>query len=342
MQSPPADYGMASGRYTLAPVCGSNAAHVATVFRAIYGEDFPIRYVYDADLIMLEINEGRLGATIAFDETGAPAGYVSVFKCAPNPDLWEGGNLQVVPAHSRGNLANILMGYYMQPRALPGPRNDGIFGESVCHHYFTQLNCSKLGFADCALALDQLDAASFREHRPDGDRIACLFQFFEHSGPSSPIYLPQCYETILKRILGPLRPRTLLPGTAPLPVSGVTVRRDDCYEGARFLRVSVSSIGAGWGEMLDQLLEEARGRETISLQVVLPASLPYIDAAVEEMRQRGFFLGGIFPCWFGADGIMMQTVLGKEPDYHIIKLYTKLARELLFFIQRDRETVSGN
>ena len=37
----------------------------------------------------------------------------------------------------------------------------------------------------------------------------------------------------------------------------------------------------------------------------------------------------------------MQKVLGKEPDYDGIKLYTAVARELLAFIREDRETVSG-
>ena len=44
----------------------------------------------------------------------------------------------------------------------------------------------------------------------------------------------------------------------------------------------------------------------------------------QPLSQRGFFMGGIFPRWFGADGIMMQQVLGKEPEYGGIKLYGTL------------------
>ena len=119
------------------------------------------------------------------------------------------------------------------------------------------------------------------------------------------------------------------------------MRKDDYYEAAGAWRVSVSAIGGGWASTLDELLSEAARRNVISLQVVLSASLPYTGAAVEMMRQRGFFLGGVFPRWFGSDGILMQKVLGKEPDYDGIKLYTAVARDLLAFIREDRETVSG-
>jgi hypothetical protein len=155
---------MPERQYTITPVSQANAARVATVFRAIYGYDFPVKYVYHAGQVMREINEGRLAAALAFDETGTPAGYISMFKCAPNPKLWEGGNVLVVPGHGSGNLASMLMRYYLQPQNVPDRFSDGVFGEAVCHHYFTQLTCSKSGFTDCALALDQVDSSGFREH----------------------------------------------------------------------------------------------------------------------------------------------------------------------------------
>ena len=330
---------MPERKYTITPVSQANAAKVAAVFRAIYGDDFPVKYVYHAAQIMREINEGRLAAALACDKTGTPAGYVSMFKCAPNPRLWEGGNLLAVHEQGSDNLASMLTRYYMQPQNLPDRFNDGVFGEAVCHHYFTQMICRKSGFADCALALDQMDSSGFRKHRPDTGRVACLLQFMEHSEPHEPLYIPDRYADILRHLLTPLRTRCFLSSTAPLPGTGETERKDDFYEASGTWRVSVDSIGGNWICFLDDLLREARKRGVKSLQVVLRASLPYAGAAIELTRQRGFFLGGIFPRWFGADGIMMQQVLGKEPDYEGIKLYSAAAKTLLEFIRKERETV---
>ncbi|HQB39965.1 MAG TPA: hypothetical protein PL053_11920, partial [Deltaproteobacteria bacterium] len=223
---------------------------------------------------------------------------------------------------------------------LPDQHNDGIFEEAVCHHYFTQLGCSKLGFIDCALALDHMNSASFKEHVPETGRVACLLQFCEQSAPRETCYLPEQYGEFLQRMFAGLQPRTFLPGSASLPVAGEVKRYDKSFAAAGMWRVSVSAVGKDWGAFLDNLLLQASQRNVTSLQVVISAGMPYISAAVEQMRQRGFFMGGIFPRWFGTDGIMMQQVIGKEPDYEGIKLYGAIAKNLLTFIQQDRESVT--
>ncbi len=330
---------MSDSPFSIQPITEQNVAHVASVFRAIYGDDFPVSYVYDPELLMAEVAGERLAAALATDAEGKPAGYVSCYKCAPNPWLWEGGNLIVVPEYSDSSLALSLANHFLQPGNLASGRSDGIFDEAVCHHYFTQVSCAKAGMVGCALALDQLDGTSFKQHRPDTSRVACLMQFLELSDPELPCHLPRRYFDILSRLLESLRPRRLLAKDMPLPDTGVTQHHDDWYAAARTWRISVSRVGGDWEEYLDAIVGLAHERHAVSLQIVLSTDLPYIDAAVEAMRQRQFFLGGVFPRWFGADGVMLQQVLGKEPDYDGIRLYEPLARELLKFIEADRDSV---
>ena len=332
---------MSNASFSIEPITGQNAAHVAGVFRAIYGDDFPVAYVYDADLLLAEIAGERLAAALAVNADGCPAGYVSCYKCAPNPRLWEGGNLIVVPEYSASSLALSLADHFLQPGNLPSGRSDGIFGEAVCHHYFTQVSCAKAGMTAAALALDQLDGASFKQHRPQTARVACLLQFLEFAEASAPCHLPRRYDGILRRMLASLRPRRLLAGDAPLPTVGETQSNDDWYAAAGTWRVSVSRIGGDWEAFLDRMLDEARTRRAISLQIVLSADHPCIDAAVEAMRQRGFFLGGMFPRWFGADGVMLQQVFGKVPDFDGIRLYEPQAKELLEFIETDWKSATA-
>jgi len=327
--------------YSITPVTAENAVKVATVFLALYGDNFPVSYVYHPDQVLGEINAGRLSALLALAPDGEPIGYASVFKSSPNPALWEGGNLLVMPKHSRGNLAWDLFQYYLQPERMPGPPGDGMFVEAVCHHYFTQLGCAKTGFVDCALALDQMNGADFVERAPETDRVACLLQFHEQSEPSGICYLPEQYFDVLSMLLSQLQPRNTRKGKASLPLRGETVRSDSWFASAGMWRVSVKSAGADWGTFLGELLDQAKQRSVTSLQVVLSTALPHMTVLVEDMRQQGFFLGGVFPRWFGNDGVMMQKVLDKKPDYDGIKLYGDVAKSLLEFIRSDHETVSG-
>lgn len=332
--------GITESAYVIKPVDASRANMVPQVFRSIYGDNYPVEYVYHSDQIMSKIRAGRLKSSLALDAGGMPIGYIAMYRSAPSPGLWEACNLLVVPGCGSGDLAWVLLQHYLHPENRSDTDCDGIFEEAVCHHYFTQLGCSKLGFVDCALALDHMDGGSFKEHAPETGRVACLLQFYERSDRREACYLPDQYFEFLQGLFAGLRPRTLLSGSAPLPVEGETKHYDKSFAAAGMWRVSVSSIGSGWGAFLDELLVQARLRQVVSLQVVLSVGLPYTSAAVEQMQQRGFFMGGIFPRWFGADGIMMQQVLGKEPDYGGIKLYGTIAKSLLTFIQRDRESVT--
>src|SRR5512135_1286471 len=46
---------VSDSRYTITPVRRENAQEVAALFRAIYGEEFPVKYVYHGDQVMREI-----------------------------------------------------------------------------------------------------------------------------------------------------------------------------------------------------------------------------------------------------------------------------------------------
>ena len=332
---------MSDSQFSIQPVTTHNAAHVAGVFRALYGDDFPIGYVYDGDQLLAELAGGRLSAALACDANDRAVGYISCYRCAPNAKLWEVGNLLVVPEYSASSLALALTDYFLQPGNLARESNDGIIDEAVCHHYFTQVACAKAGMVDCALALDQLDGASFKQHRPETARVACLLQFLEYAEASVRCHLPRCYDEILRRVLEPLAPRRLLAGDAPLPTADETLASDDWWAAAGTWRVSVSRIGSDWATYLDRLLDEARARRAVSLQLVLNSDQPCIDAAVDALRRRGFFLGGLFPRWFGADGIMLQQLFGPAPDFAGIKLYSRTAKDLREYIEADWKSIAA-
>ena len=46
-------------------VDAGNADKVATIFRVLYGEDFPVRDVYQPEVLWREIEAGRLAAALA-------------------------------------------------------------------------------------------------------------------------------------------------------------------------------------------------------------------------------------------------------------------------------------
>ncbi|MDD2466638.1 MAG: hypothetical protein PHI97_21785 [Desulfobulbus sp.] len=320
----------------------TNAVHVGEVFRSAYGDDFPVKYVYQPESVVQEIHEGRLVATLAFDAEGVAAGYISVFKSAPNPRLWEAGNLVVVPAYKHSDLGLLLAEGYSDERLYPKAESDGLFNEGVCCHYFSQVSAIKTGGVDCALELDQLDGASFRDNRTGSARISCVFNFREYSDPPPQAYLPEVYAEIIREVALPLRPRVYSPSVAPLPASGTTRKEDQFYASAQTWKIAVWEIGSDWPTVVTKLLGEAQSRGVISLQITLNTACPHIGEAVRVLRAEGFFLAGLAPRWFGSDGLLMQQVFGAETEYDRTKLYSKTAKKLLTFIRNDRASVQAD
>ena len=326
-------------------VDAENADKVGRIFRALYGEDFPVRDVYQPEVLWREIQTGRLAAALAINETEQPVGYISFFTPSPNPRLWEAGNLLVDPAYAHANVAGMLTASYFTPQHSQLHNSDGIFCEAVCCHYYTQVSVNKMGMIDCALELDLLDGASFKDGKSNKAgmaRVSCVLGFMELSDPAlTPQYLPARYEAKLLELAVPLRPRTFLPSTAELPLTGDTIRVDKYYEFAKSWKVAVPRIGADWPLVVTDLLAEAKRRGVVSMQLVLNTACPAIGVATEVLRKQGFFFGGLAPRWFGSDGVMLQQLFDSEPDYEETKLYSQEAKDLMAFIREDKAAVAA-
>ncbi len=329
--------------FRIVAVNSTNAHHVGTVFRSIYGENFPVKDVYQPDILLREIGAGRLISGLALDANELPAGYISMFKVAPNPRLWEAGNVVVVPRYGQTDVSSRLVRYCFELVTDRRVEADGIFSEAVCCHYFSQLNTAKLGMMDCGIELDQLDGNSFKDgksNKAGTARVSCVINFMEITDPSEPEYVPVPYDEMVRRLTAPLRPRVLVPSTAMLPAQGATHQQEMYYASARTWKVAVPAVGGDWAVAVADILNEAVKRDVISLQVTINMACPSIGAAVTVLREKGFFFGGVVPRWFGTDGLLMQKLFGSKTDYDATKLYTKTARELLAFIRSDREAVS--
>ncbi len=331
---------LTDGLFQIVAVDATNAHHVGIVFHSIYGDDFPVKDVYQPEVLCREIQAGRLISGLAFDPGGRVAGYVSMFKTAPNPRLWEAGNVLVIPGYSHTDVSSRLVRYCMDLAVCRMADIDGIFVEAVCCHYFTQVVTAKNGLIDCGVELDQLDGASFKDgksNKAGSARVSCILTLWEVTEPLEPAYIPIQYDGILRRIAGSLRPRILLPSTAELPTEGATSLDGKHYPSARTWKVAVPTVGGDWTAVVDDILKEARERQVISLQVVVNMACPHISAVVGVLRDKGFFFGGMAPRWFGTDGLLMQRLFGSETEYGETKVYTPIAQELLSFIRSDRE-----
>ncbi len=327
--------------FRVVAVDATNVHHVGTVIRSVYGEEFPVVDVYQPETLWKEVEAGHLVSGLFF-HGDALAGYISMFKTAPNPRLWEAGSMVIVPEYARADTSLRLADCCMEFIKHQVIDMDGFFVEPVCSHYFIQFGAAKKGMIDCCLELDQLDGGSFKDgksNRAGVARISCLLSFMEMADPKGPLYVPARYDGILRKIAASLRPRVFIPSTATLPSRGATRLEGKYYPSPRTWKMVAPAIGSDWAAVVKDIVNQGRKREAICLQITLDMALPHVGAAADILCEQGFFFSGMAPRWFGSDGLIMQRLFGSKTDYEEMKLYTPIAKELLKFIRVDREAV---
>ena len=74
-------------------------------------------------------------------------------------------------------------------------------------------------------------------------------------------------------------------------------------------------------------------------QVWLPLASPFVSAATDILRGRGYFLGGVLPCLASGDGLLMQRV-SQAPDWGAIQLLSERAKRIGEIIRQDWQSVN--
>ncbi len=328
---------MSDEPFRLVPVGPDNAALVGAVFRSVYGENYVDPVVYRPESLLQKITQGRLAGLLALDHAGRPAGYAALGPTAPNPSLWEEKGLIVVPEYNKTDAGTSLACYFGDPAVWPAGVA-GVFASAVCHHYFSQVICAKAGWTASAIQLDLFDAAILHDRPAEVDRISCALFFSPMPPAAAPCHWPAAYREILATLAAVRREPRGEPSTAPLPVAVATDVAMTPVTASRSMRINVFRIGGDWAAVVERLLAEARRRQMVSVQIFIDTACPAIGEAVQVLRARGFFLGGLAPRWFGSDGLLMQQVFA-DTRYDLIKLYPDTAKELLAFIRADRLAV---
>jgi hypothetical protein len=98
--------------------------------------------------------------------------------------------------------------------------------------------------------------------------------------------------------------------------------------------LAVHAAGADFESTFDEQEKTIREKGVVVIQVWLKLSWHWVGQAVDVLRKRSYFLGGILPRWFDVDGMLMQKIIG-EPNWEGIQLYSDRAKKILEMVKGD-------
>lgn len=240
------------------------------------------------------------------------------------------------PDYRRLNLFTRLYEYLCEVIA-PSAGIPLLYGEDVCNHLYTQKMQASLGFSPIALEVDLMPAQTYAKEKSAAGRVACLLDCRVFASNPQRTYAPYAYETEMEYIYSGLSDeRTVERSTQAPPAESDSRITTQYFAHAGVSRLTVESIGPDFQAALDRVEEEARANQTVVYQMWLRLDCPWVDHAVEILRSRGYFLGGLLPRWFDADGLLMQKV-NAEPNWEGINLLEDRAKRIMELVKADWE-----
>jgi GNAT superfamily N-acetyltransferase len=311
-----------------------DAQGVVELFKAVYGDRYPIRIFYDPERLAEANRTGEYYSIVARTRDGRILGVHNIFRSAPYESLYEwGAGLVLKECRGLGISGRIVR--HLLDVVVPMLRIDEMYGEAVCNHLHLQKVCVQEGFIETALEVALMPEAAYTLEKTASGRVATVLGFRCYKPKPHTVFLPAVYEDELRFLYAALDDeRTLVRADEDLPVGVSSASQTTIFDFAQVARIAVHTAGADLESHFARLESDACYQNVVVLQAWLKLNSPAVGSAVETLRKRGYFLGGILPRWFNEDGILMQRIRC-SPDLEAIQLHSDRAREILEIVKRD-------
>ncbi len=289
-----------------------DAEGVVKLFRSVYGEAYPVKTVFDAAALIEENAARRTVSSVARTPKGDIVGHNALLQSSPNPAISEIAS-GVVHMLYRGG-AGILTGMVRHgiEVAIKDDHKEGLHGEPVCNHVFSQKMTHGLQLRSYAFEADLMPAAAYAREESAKGRVSALVDFrtlvpFPHT-----VYLPGQYADPMCWIYDGLDDaRTLVDSKDRIPGDLTTDLTHQVFDFAGVARLAIREAGSDFADTMDALEKELRERNVTVIQAWLNLAWPWVGEVVEVLRRKGYFFGGLLPRWYGTDGMLMQKIAGR-------------------------------
>ncbi|MDD3313496.1 hypothetical protein [Pseudodesulfovibrio sp.] len=311
-----------------------DAPEISRFYRETYGDDFPIKYVYDPAEIVRRHDGVNHRTAIVRDGDGLIAGMGSLFRLAPNPLLYEAGQLMVARRHRGKGVSNIVGRAVLEefPTQIPV---EAVFIEALCSHTLSQPSATNQGLLPTGVELERMPPLGPKKGGAAGN-VTLLMLFRVYRDAPHAIHPHPAHADFIGQRLRELGiERTFEPGGPP--EAAATDAQPDILRDAAIATLTVSRPGRDWPDALARFEAEAAG---CVRHVRLNLGDPAAPWAVDVLRDRGFFLGAYLPLWFGTDGVLLQK-LPAAPDFSAPQYASEGAKSLAEAIRADWEAVTG-
>ncbi len=329
--------------YAVRCFVAADAVGIARCIYRAYGDTYLHDDCYVPERLVHLNASGALVSIVAVDASGDVVGHYALERF-DGGRVAERGMAVVHPAHRGRDLMGRMRALLEDEARRIGLA--GVYSHAVMRHAYSQRVNESFGSDACGV----LFGAGPSEMRFKGigtgtpvDRLSFLLYFSHVGTPASggALEVPERHRALVERIYQGLGvPVTFASPRAPVDgPSVVDVRYSHTLDGGT---IHVRHIGPTTAAEVRQSARDlARVVEAQVVQLYVPLAQPGAAALCEAAAAWGFFFGGVGPA-FAADGdtLVLQWIAAPI-DAAALAVATPFARELVDYVERDRERVAA-
>ncbi len=315
--------------------CPADAKGIVDLFRAVYGEGYPIKVFYDEKGLTDANADGEYYSIVARADSGRVVGVQHLYRSAPYKSLYEAGAGLVLKEYRQFGVNKRMLDFVFNKWVPKQGTIEHTFGEAVCNHPYMQRVVSQMGHVETALEIALMPAEAYDKEQSASGRVAALLIFRCYKSKPHGVFLPPAYEKELRWIYLRLDDsRDLSLGEKSLPANLSSKAEMTVFDFAKVARIAIYEMGDDLADCLTNLENQALAQKAVVIQVWVKLSDPWSGEAVDILRNKGYFFGGVLPRWFDEDGLLMQKLVC-DPGFDGIQLYSDEAKEILSMVKAD-------
>jgi uncharacterized protein (DUF302 family) len=288
------------------------AEGVTKCFKAVYGKGYPIDTYINPEKLIKENNAKRVISIIAKTVNGEVVGHLSLFNSNPcNLKIYESGSGVVIKEYR--NTEKLFSRMTALSEEIGKEEGiEGVYGEPVCNHPYSQKLCYNLKWITTAIETDLMPASAYQKEESAAGRVSAFWCFKTLVPKPHTVFIPEIYKDFFKLMYKRIDDkRDIQISKKSIPKTNSTIIKKQIFKFANVSRMAIQEIGQDLEEKLKTAEEDAQKKGVICFQAWLNLGIPYIGEAVEILRQNRYFLGGLLTRWFDTDGILMQKLITK-------------------------------
>jgi hypothetical protein len=318
-----------------------DAEGVTSLFKTVYGVDYPIRTFIEPRRLIEENAAARTISAVARTPRGDIVAHVALFNSAPCNRIYEAGAGLVHPLYRGGAGIFTILTNYVVEKGAEKFNAETVYGEPVLNHLFSQKAQIHSGYVAHALEANLMPSSIYDKEKSAQGRVSTLLCFKTFKPKPHSVFLPADYEGTFRWCYRGLDDeRTFQVSNKEEPPGLATELSTQVFSFAQVARIAVNRAGADFITVLKEEERKLLQQQVSVFQVWLNLGWPWINQVVRDLQTMGYFWGGLLPRWFDQDGMLMQKTMAR-PNWEGIQVTPGRHEELLRMARADWERITN-